>query len=105
LVEYAAKLNSPAEDFSPEAERKLMLYGWPGNVRELEHVVERVVVLCTEKIIQQEQIVFSGANNELAQFSCSEMKARVVSQFETNYLQSLLFAYRGNISKAAEAAQ
>ena len=35
----------------------------------------------------------------------SEMKARVVSEFETNYLQSLLLAYRGNISKAAEAAQ
>jgi two-component system response regulator GlrR len=105
LAEFAAKLNSPAEDFSPEAERKLMLYGWPGNVRELEHMVERVVVLCTEKTIKQDRIVFSGANNDLAHLSFSEMKARVVSQFETNYLQSLLLAYKGNISRAAEAAQ
>ena len=104
LAKFAAKLNSPAEEFSPEAERKLMLYGWPGNVRELEHVVERVVVLCTEKTIQQDRIVFSGANDDLAQLSFSEMKARVVSQFETNYLQSLLLAYKGNISRAAEAA-
>lgn len=105
LAEYAAKLDSPAEEFSPEAERKLMLYSWPGNVRELEHVIERVVVLCTQKTIQEEQIIFSGTNNDLAQLSFSEMKARVVSQFETNYLQSLLVAYKGNISKAAEAAQ
>jgi two-component system, NtrC family, response regulator GlrR len=105
LAEYAAKLDSPAEDFSPEAERKLMLYGWPGNVRELEHVIERVVVLCTQSTIQEDNIVFSGANNDLTQLSFSEMKARVVSQFETNYLQSLLVAYKGNISKAAEAAQ
>jgi len=105
LAEFAAKLDSPAEDFSPEAERKLMLYSWPGNVRELEHVIERVVVLCAEKTIQEDQIVFSGANDDLAQLSFSEMKARVVSQFETNYLQSLLVAYKGNISKAAEAAQ
>lgn len=105
LAEYAAKLDSPAEEFSPEAERKLMLYDWPGNVRELEHVIERVVVLCTQSTIQEEQIVFSGANNDLTQLSFSEMKARVVSQFETNYLQSLLVAYRGNISRAAEAAQ
>ena len=53
LAQYAAKLNSPAVAFSPEAERKLLLYSWPGNVRELEHVIERVVVFCTGKIIQR----------------------------------------------------
>jgi len=105
LAEFAAKLDSPAEAFSPEAERKLMLYSWPGNVRELEHVIERVVVLCTQSTIEEDHIVLSGANNDLAQLSFSEMKARVVSEFETNYLQSLLVAYKGNISKAAEAAQ
>jgi two-component system, NtrC family, response regulator GlrR len=105
LAKYAVQLESPAEDFSPEAERKLMLYSWPGNVRELEHVIERVVVLCTQSTIHEDQIVFSGANNDMAQLSFSEMKARVVSEFETNYLQSLLVAYKGNISKAAEAAQ
>lgn len=105
LAEYAAKLDSPAEDFSPEAERKLMLYGWPGNVRELEHVIERTVVLCIEKTIQADHIVFSGPHNDMAQLSFSEMKAKVVSQFETNYLQSLLLAYKGNISKAAQVAQ
>jgi two-component system response regulator GlrR len=105
LAEYAAKLNSPAEDFSPEAERRLMLYGWPGNVRELEHVIERVVVLCTEKIIQNDHIALPGQDNEIGQLSFNEMKARVVSQFETNYLQSLLVAYKGNISQAAQAAR
>ena len=105
LAEFAAKLNSRAEEFSPEAERKLMLYGWPGNVRELEHVVNRAVVFCTAKTIHEDHIMFSGANDDLSQLSFSEMKARVVSQFETNYLQGLLLAHGGNISKAAEAAQ
>lgn len=105
LAEKAAKLNSPAVEFSPEAERKLMLYSWPGNVRELEHVIERVVVLCTQKTIQEDQIIFSGENNHAAQLSFQEMKANVVSEFETNYIQNLLVAYRGNITRAAEAAQ
>ena len=105
LAHYAAKLNSPVVDISPEAERKLLLYSWPGNVRELEHVIERVVVLCTEKIIQEHHIVLSGENNQLAQLSFQELKARVVSQFEKDYIQSLLTAYRGNISQAAQAAQ
>jgi len=105
LAEYAAKLNSPARDFSPDAERKLMLYSWPGNVRELEHVIERVVVLCPEKIIQESRIIFPGENNQLGQLSFQEMKANVIAKFETNYIQNLLIAYKGNISKAAEAAQ
>jgi DNA-binding NtrC family response regulator len=106
LAKYATKLNSPAVEFSPEAERKLMLYTWPGNIRELEHVIERVVVLCTQRTIQESHIVFSGKKNDrLGELSFQEMKANVISQFETNYIQNLLIAYKGNISKAAQAAQ
>lgn len=104
LEQKAARLNSPAVDFSPEAERKLMLYHWPGNVRELEHVIERVIVLCTDKTIQEDQIIFSGEINHLDQLSFQEMKANVISEFETNYIQNLLVAYRGNITRAAQAA-
>ena len=105
LAEKAAKLNSPAVEFSPEAERKLMLYSWPGNVRELEHVIERVVVLCTQKTIHEDQIIFSGNNNPSAQLSFQEMKANAISEFESNYIQNVLIAYRGNITRAAQAAQ
>jgi DNA-binding NtrC family response regulator len=105
LAHYAAKLDSPAVGVSPEAERKLLLYSWPGNVRQLEHVIERVVVLCTEKIIQEDQIILSGDGNHWGQLSFQEMKAKVISQFETDYIQSLLIAYKGNVSKAAQAAQ
>ena len=105
LAHYAAKLDSPAVAFSPEAERKLLLYGWPGNVRELEHVIERVVVLCTREIIEADEIILLGESNYSGQLSFQEMKAKVVSQFESDYIQSLLTAYKGNISKAAQAAQ
>jgi two-component system response regulator GlrR len=104
LAQYAAKLNSPAVDFSPEAERKLLLYSWPGNVRELEHVIERVLILCTEKIIQAEHIVLPSETNA-SPLSFQEMKANVISQFETTYIQSLLTVYKGNITRAAQAAQ
>lgn len=105
LAQYAAKLNSPAVSFSPGAERKLLLYSWPGNVRELEHVIERVVVFCTRRIIQEDQIILSGDYAQAAPLSFQEMKAKVVNQFETDYIQNLLTAYKGNISKAAQAAQ
>ncbi len=105
LAHYAAKLNRPAVDFSPEAERKLLLYSWPGNVRELEHVIERVLILCTEKIIREHHIVLSNDTNSSSQLSFQEMKANVISHFETTYIQSLLTVYKGNITQAAQAAQ
>ncbi len=104
LNQFAAKLNSPIRDFSPEAECKLLLYSWPGNVRELEHVIERVVVLCPEKIIRAEHIVLSDKHIGTSQLSFQEMKANVISQFEKSYIQNLLMAYNGNISRAARAA-
>ena len=104
LTLFAAKLNSPVRDFSAEAECKLLLYSWPGNVRELEHVIERVVVLCPEEIIRAEHIVLSDKHMGPSQLSFQEMKANVISQFERSYIQNMLMAYNGNITRAARAA-
>ena len=104
LAQYAAKANSPASSFSAAAERKLLLYDWPGNVRELEHVIERVVVLCTEEIIREDDIILPG-QVDVTRMSFQELKANVISQFESNYLQNVLTACRGNITKAAQVAQ
>lgn len=105
LAQYARKLNSPVIDFSPAAERKLLLYNWPGNVRELEHVIERVAVLCGERIVQEQHIVLGSEPEQPARMSFQEMKAQVVSRFESDYIRNLLTAYRGNITQAAQAAQ
>lgn len=105
LAVYAAKLHSPAASFSPEAERKLLLYSWPGNVRELEHVVERIVVLATQRVIEADQIDFPGDNDHLTRLSFRELKRNVIAEFETKYIQNLLIAHRGNITKAAQSAK
>ena len=41
----------------------LYTYNWPGNVRELENIVQRALVLCTEKEICSTDIVID--NNPL----------------------------------------
>ena len=105
LAEYGTKLKSAAMDFSAEAERKLLLYSWPGNVRELEHVIERVAVLCPERIIQEHHIVLPEEHEPAVRLSFQELKAQVVSRFESDYIRNLLIAYRGNITQAAQAAQ
>jgi len=47
--------------FSQEALRALSRYDFPGNVRELENVIERGLALCSNNIIQAEDLQLSPA--------------------------------------------
>ena len=45
LKKYAAEMNSPVLNFSPEAMGMLESARWKGNVRELENTIERALIL------------------------------------------------------------
>jgi DNA-binding NtrC family response regulator len=82
-----------------------MLYDWPGNVRELEHVVERAVLFCEHTVIREIDILLPRQKAKTCNSSFKEAKASVINEFERNYIEKLLIAYQGNITKAAQAAQ
>lgn len=105
LAKYSREFDNPVHDFSDEAMDLLMVYGWPGNVRELEHAVERAIVLSKKPMIQATDIVLS--NHALAgkRESLREAKAKEIERFERNYIQGVLSACRGNITRAAEISQ
>ena len=100
----AVQFKKPISDFSAEAMQLLQLYDWPGNVRELEHHVERVVVLSPNRIIQASDIVL-GSSDSIRQESFHEAKIKMVAAFERTYIERLLLAHNGNISRTARAAQ
>jgi two-component system response regulator GlrR len=97
-------LGKEVTGISTDAMSKLMLYQWPGNVRELEHVIERAVVMCEGTVLTETDITLSQSQQAVAHCSFQEGKARAVSQFERNYIKGLLITYRGNITRAAKAA-
>jgi len=105
LAKYSAQFGKWISDISPDAIRLLLLYSWPGNIRQLEHVIEAAVVLCEERILQARHIILPQAQSSTPAGSFKEMKARAVDEFERNYINSLLLAHQGNISRAALAAQ
>ena len=82
-----------------------MIYSWPGNVRELEHAVERAVVMCNNPLIQAVDIVLSNRAQDTRRESLREAKAKEIARFEKNYIQGVLSACRGNITRAAEISQ
>jgi DNA-binding NtrC family response regulator len=103
LRRYQVEFDKELHGFSPQAMHLLMVHHWPGNIRELEHVIERAVVLAKEPVVQQDDLVLSQSETDSDQ-SLRQAKARVVEKFEKTYIQGLLVAYQGNITKAAQAA-
>lgn len=101
---YSGTLKKRVTDISTGALSKLMLYHWPGNVRELEHVIERAVVMCKGPVLAEDDITLSRFEQPASHCSFQEGKARAVSQFERTYIKGLLITYRGNITRAAKAA-
>jgi len=45
---------------TPQATDKLLSYLWPGNVRELKNVIERAVVLCRSKEIDEDDLLLTN---------------------------------------------
>ncbi len=61
ISKYAAEMNIPHKNVSPDAMDALMKYSWKGNVRELENVLERVLILCEGDTIQKKQLGLASA--------------------------------------------
>jgi two-component system response regulator HydG len=56
LDKFCLENDRPPMGFSPEAVRALKSYAWPGNVRELQNLVERAVALCTNSMVEFEDL-------------------------------------------------
>jgi two-component system, NtrC family, response regulator GlrR len=100
LAKYTAEFNQPALNFSADALELLQRYDWPGNVRELEHLIARTVVLAEREIIKSDELSLPRRPMAAWPASFREAKAR----FERAYVEDLLLAHHGNITKAAQAA-
>lgn len=103
IVKYVMEYNKPVTTITPEALQLLLRHEWPGNVRELEHVIARAVAFATQPSLRAVDIHLSYPSVMSPEPFCIA-KTRAVAKFEKAYIQRLLFAYNGNITKAAQAS-
>jgi len=101
-----------------EAVRALQAHAWPGNVRELQNAVEHAVVLLEPGQtvrpgdIPLHGVVLSDSSaligdevpGDILRESYHAARDRVVAQFERRYIEELVAAAEGNMSKAARIA-
>jgi DNA-binding NtrC family response regulator len=105
LEKYAREFSREVPKITPEILQTLMLYDWPGNVRELEHIIERAIILSENGVISSAEINLLDGGGTRTQETFQQAKANIIKQFERTYIQRLLQANQGNITRAAQAAR
>ncbi|PIP72250.1 MAG: Fis family transcriptional regulator [Nitrospinae bacterium CG22_combo_CG10-13_8_21_14_all_47_10] len=111
INKYNARHNKThIKGIDPEALKCFERYAWPGNVRELENVIERAVVLETEKRIRKTSL----PDELLGQLSPDKIQVpalgqsdidleKTLDQIEKKIIANALMRSNGIINKAAEA--
>jgi PAS domain S-box-containing protein len=58
---YAVRVDRHIDTIAPETLEQLVAYRWPGNVRELQNLIERAMILATDRVLRIEPETFGGA--------------------------------------------
>lgn len=107
---YSKKYGVPEKTLHPEALAWVNRYAWPGNVRELENMIHREFLLAEGPVIC---IACEGSqverrkrpdrrNHELFDADFNSAKAKVLTDFERQFLAMVLSKTKGNVSQAAK---
>jgi two-component system response regulator GlrR len=101
--QYARQMRRRVDALSPAALRALLAHDWPGNVRELQHVMERAVLMCPDRVIGAEHV--DMGRPVAGDLSFQAAKQSLIATFERGYIENLLQSTGGNITRAAAAAR
>jgi DNA-binding NtrC family response regulator len=95
LNKYSRKYNRESLTFSSQVFSKMCDYHWPGNIRELEHTIEKAVILCNNRKIKPEDILFKPIKKK------SDSKPETIEEMEKIMIINALEKNEGNYSTAA----
>ena len=95
------ELGKDIADISEGALAVLMDYDWPGNVRELENAVERAMVTCRSRSLEEKDFAFLAQNSGAAKV-WNIPPGVSMQDMEKVLLGSTLRNCNGNVKKAAE---
>ncbi|MCC8145406.1 MAG: sigma-54 dependent transcriptional regulator [Bacteroidales bacterium] len=98
LKKFSQKYKKNIEKLSRNAKSKIMDYHWPGNVRELQNVMERGVILSSERTLQAENIILKSKDNK----KNKDNENLNLEEIEREVIQKAMKRSAGNMNKAAE---
>jgi two-component system, NtrC family, nitrogen regulation response regulator NtrX len=110
LAEAAYKNRAPKKSITAEAIALLKAYSWPGNVRELKNLVERLVIMISEKNITTDHLpkpynpkYASGSALPMESFFNLQELKMAKHNFERHFIERKLLENENNITHTAKA--
>jgi DNA-binding NtrC family response regulator len=101
LERLSHELGKDADGISEAALKLLMDYHWPGNVRELENAVERALVTCRGRTLNDEDFAFLGTNGAPKTAVWFPPAGMNLQAMEKVAIEATLRRTSGNIKEAA----
>jgi DNA-binding NtrC family response regulator len=96
IERFSHKYKKNIQGLSSDARTKIMNYSWPGNVRELQNVIERAVILSSDKVLKAGNILLQTGERK------KENETLNLSEIEQKTIEKALKRSDGNLNKAAE---
>jgi PAS domain S-box-containing protein len=100
--EFARRFGKRITSISQKALDKLTSYNWPGNVRELANILERAVILCQGRALQEEHI---GIFSVTPAMTDAVEKFETLEEAERRHILSALAKTNGVVAGPNGAAQ
>ncbi len=100
LDRLAHELGREIDGLTEGALRLLMNYDWPGNVRELENALERALVTCQQRTLDQQDFAFLLRDERRIGWSIPPNMS--LQELERLAIASALERTRGNIKASAQ---
>ena len=107
-TEICEEYSMPKKVITPKAFKLLQEYDWTGNIRELKNVIERLIILSSGKITEEEVEQFAmkqGAQSNIKYNDLFDkfMKFQEFKEFiEKEFIEYKLNKYNWNVSKTAD---
>jgi DNA-binding NtrC family response regulator len=109
LEKHCTALHQPLKKISSDLMEIFMQRAWEGNVREMENVIMRGILFSTTDEIRPKDVDLGNKptlqrnpGNNYHVLPYREAKAKLLSEFNQDYLSKLLKSHQGNVTHAAK---
>jgi formate hydrogenlyase transcriptional activator len=86
----SVRVDRHIDSIDPETLALLVAYRWPGNVRELQNLIERAMILATDRVLRIEPETFGGAAARPAPPSPEEPPSKDLRTLQRDHILAAL---------------